>query len=88
MMAYLGCILFGLIFIVMTAKSTGTLGARVDQTLVWVHAWAPFSYVLLLILLAAPVASLKIMHSWPKHVEPEDPMARYRHGDGSDVLED
>jgi hypothetical protein len=86
MTAYLGCILFGLIFVVMMGQSTGALGARVDRTLTWLHAWAPFSYILLLILLAAPVVSLKIMNSWPKHEEPEDPMARYRHGD--DVMED
>jgi hypothetical protein len=86
MMAYVGCILFGLIFMVITAKSNGAMGARVNQTLVWLHAWAPFSYILLLIVLAAPVVSFKIMHSWPKHEEPEDPMARYRHG--NDVIDD
>ena len=86
MMAYLGCVSFGLIFLMMSAKSSGAMGERVDRTLTWLHAWAPFSYLLLLILLAAPVVSFKIMHSWPKHVEPEDPMARYRHGD--DVQED
>jgi hypothetical protein len=86
MIAYLGCILFALIFVLMTAKSTGALGARVDATLFWLHAWAPFSYLLLLILLAAPVVSLKIMNSWPKHKEAEDPMARYRHGE--DVIDD
>ena len=86
MIAYLGCLLFGLIFLVISAKATGALGERVNQTLAWLHAWAPFSYVLILIVLAAPVVSFKIMHSWPKHVEPEDPMARYRHG--NDAPED
>ena len=86
MIAYIGCALFGLIFILMTAKSNGTLGARVDATLDWMHSWAPFSYILLLILLAAPIVCLRIMHSWPKRVEPEDPMAKYRHA--KDVLED
>jgi len=57
-----------------------------SQTLAWLHAWAPVSYLLIALVLAAPIASLKIMHSWPKHVEPEDPMARYRHAD--DVMED
>ena len=85
MMSYVGCILFGLMFLVITAKTTGSLGARVDQTLVWIHAWAPFSYLLILIVLVSPIASFKIMSSWPKHVEPEDPMAKYRHGE--DVVE-
>jgi hypothetical protein len=86
MITYIGCVLFGLIFVVMSAQSTGALGARMAQTLAWLHAWAPFSFILLLILLAAPVASFTIMRSWPKHEEPEDPMARYRHGD--DTVED
>jgi hypothetical protein len=85
-MAYLGCILFGLIFLVITAGSTGSLQERVGQTIAWIHAWAPFSYLIILILLLSPMVSLKIMHSWPKRVEPEDPMAKYRHRD--DVLED
>lgn len=86
MMGYVGCVLFGLIFLVLTAKSGGALGARVDQTFAWIHAWAPFSYILLLILVAAPAVSMKIMASWPKHQEPEDPMAKYRHSD--DVIHD
>jgi len=84
-MAYIGCILFGLMFLVMTAKSTGSLQARMDQTFAWINAWAPFSYLLILIVLVAPVVSVKIMNSWPKHVEPEDPMAKYRHS--NDVVE-
>lgn len=86
MIAYLGCILFGLIFLLMSAKSSGALGARVDRSLDWLHSWAPFSYILLLIVLVAPILSLKIMNSWPKHKEAEDPMARYRHPD--DVIDD
>ena len=70
----------------MTANSTGSLGERVEHTVAWVHAWAPLSYILLLILVAAPIASVKIVHSWPKHKEPEDPMVRYRRGD--DVIDD
>jgi NADH:ubiquinone oxidoreductase subunit 6 (subunit J) len=86
MSAYIGCILFGLMFVVMMSQSTGAFGARMAQTMAWMHAWAPISYLLLLIVLAAPIASFKIMHSWPKHVEPENPMAKYRRGD--DVMED
>jgi hypothetical protein len=85
-MAYLGCILFGLIFLVMTAQSTGSLQERLTQTVAWIHGWAPFSYVIILIVLVSPVVSIKIMNSWPKRVEPENPMAKYRHG--NDVVDD
>jgi NADH:ubiquinone oxidoreductase subunit 6 (subunit J) len=77
-MAYIGCILFGLIFVVMTAQSTGSLQARMEQTFHWIHSWAPFSYLIILIIVVAPFVSVKIMNSWPKRVEPEDPMAKYR----------
>ena len=51
MMAYLGCVLFGLIFVVMSAKSNGALGTKMADTMAWMQGWAPFSYLLLLVLL-------------------------------------
>jgi len=86
-MAYIGCILFALMFYVITSKSNGSMGQRMDATFTWLHAWAPFSYLIILIVLAAPVVSMKIVASWPKQQEPEDPMAKYRHN-SDDVMED
>ena len=85
-MAYLGCILFGLLFVVMTAQSDGTLQQRLDHTFSWIQHWAPFSYMLIALLLAAPVAMVKVMNSWPKREEPEDPMAKYRRSASTDVI--
>jgi hypothetical protein len=73
-------------FMVMTAQSNGTLQQRMDSTFAWIHGWAPFSYIIILLIMLAPVVSLKIMNSWPKHVEPENPMKKYR--SGADVVED
>jgi hypothetical protein len=77
-MAYVGCILFGLFFLVMSAQQTGTLQARIEGTVTWLHAWAPFSYIIILIVLICPVVMMKLMSSWPERKEPEDPMAKYR----------
>lgn len=85
-MTYLGCALFGLIFLLMMAHGNGSLAARVEHTFTWIHAWAPFSYVIILIVLISPAVSLKIIHSWPKHEEPVDPMAKYRHA--TDVVDE
>jgi hypothetical protein len=85
-MAYIGCVLFALMFWVLAGNANGTLPARLHHTAAWIHAWAPFSYLLILIVMVAPFASVKLMHSWPKRVEPEDPMAKYRHGD--DAVDD
>jgi hypothetical protein len=77
-MAYIGCVLFGLFFLVMSAQQNGSLQNRIEGTMHWLHAWAPFSYVIILIVLLSPVIMLKVMNSWPKREEPEDPMAKYR----------
>jgi hypothetical protein len=85
-MAYIGCILFGLMFVIMAAQSDGSLQQRIDHTFAWIHGWAPFSYLIILLILISPVIMLKVMNSWPKRVEPENPMAKYRHP--NDVVED
>jgi hypothetical protein len=85
-MAYLGCILFGLMFMVMTAQSNGTLQERMDHTFAWIHGWAPFSYIIIALILVSPVIMLKVMNSWPKREEPVNPMRKYK--DATDVVED
>ena len=77
-MAYIGCILFGLFFLVMSSQQNGSLQARIEGTALWLHAWAPFSYVIIALVLISPVIMMKIMNSWPKREEPVDPMAKYR----------
>ena len=44
----------------------------------WLHAWAPFSYLIILIVIASPIAMMRIMASWPVQKEPEDPMRKLR----------
>ncbi len=78
MMNYIGCALFGVLFLVMTAQTNGSLQARMGQVLAWIHGWAPFSYLIILIMVGSAVVSIKTMQTWPKTVVPEDPMAKYR----------
>ncbi len=87
-MAYLGCVLFGLFFLVMTAQQNGSLQARIDGTFTWLHAWAPFSYLIIVLVLISPVVMLKVMNSWPKREEPIDPMAKYRKQAAQGMLEE
>jgi hypothetical protein len=77
-MAFLGCALFGLFFLYMTSQQNGTLQERMTGTMDWLHKWAPYSYLIIAIVLLSPLAMVKIMNSWPKRAEPEDPMAKYR----------
>jgi len=77
-MAYIGCVLFALIFLLMSAVETGSLQERMAHTLDWIHRWAPYSYVVIAIVVLAPMLMVRVMHSWPARKEPEDPMAKYR----------
>ncbi len=86
MITYIGIALFGLIFFVLTANQKGAIGDKMSATMQWIQAWAPYSYILLLVLLLAPLVSIQIVRCWPEHKEPEDPMRRYRTGE--DVVED
>ena len=77
-MAFIGCILFGLIFLIISSQQNGSFQERITGTFTWIHSWAPFSYIIIAIVLISPVAMMKLMHSWPERKEPEDPMAKYR----------
>ena len=50
----------------------------------WLWSWAPLSFVLLAIVIAAPFVAIHMVRSAPVHVEPENPMAKYRR----DTLDD
>jgi hypothetical protein len=63
------------------AAVSGMLGSSGD----WITKFAPFSYILLALLLVAGIFSMNLMVKWPKTPEPENPLARYTHG--QDVVE-
>jgi hypothetical protein len=64
--------------ILIAPSSRAFLVANLSATAEWMVKWAPFSFILLAILLAAPVVGFYLMKTWPVHVEPENPMAKYR----------
>jgi len=75
-MNFIGCGLFALSFFVMVAQTKGGLHERLMQSLSWLHDWAPYSYLMLLIILVAGVVSIVTMFS--RGEEPEDPTAESR----------
>jgi hypothetical protein len=77
-MMYLGAILFVLIFALLTPQTHAFLDATVTGIMSFITSWAPFSYILLLVLVGCLFAGLYVIQSWPAHVEPENPMAKYR----------
>ena len=73
-MMYLGAILFVLIFVLLTPQAQAFLLG----VLTFMKVWAPYSYVLLLLLFASLFAGYYVIRTWPEHVEPENPMTKYR----------
>jgi len=82
----LGPALFFLVIILIAPSSRALIGVWMADAGKWMASWAPFSYILLMLLLIAPFVSLLIMHRWPKIPEPENPLAKYKNGE--DVIYD
>ena len=75
---FLGATLFLLIFILLAPQPRAILAGGAAAFATTMTTWAPFSYVFLAILIAAMLTGFWMLHTWPKHVEPESPMAKYR----------
>jgi hypothetical protein len=73
-----GATLFAIIFLLIAPKSREFLAGVLAQTGESLNAWAPISYIAVVLLLAAPVVSVLIVRNWPARVEPENPMAKYK----------
>jgi hypothetical protein len=77
-MGYLGCLLFGLFFLLIAPGSREALAAKVGVSTEWIHIWAPFSYVLIGLLLMGPFVGIAVLKCAPKIEEPENPLAKYK----------
>jgi hypothetical protein len=71
-------IVFAVMFLLIAPTTRTMLTGRLGSFGEWVGAWSPFSYIILAIVVAAPIAAIQLMLTFPKHVEPENPMAKYR----------
>jgi hypothetical protein len=77
-MAYLGCILFGMVFLFLSPKTRGMVTARFGVSTEWIQGSAPFSYIIIAILLLAPLAGVVVLKTAPKIVEPDNPLAKLK----------
>jgi hypothetical protein len=75
---------FIVMFLLIGEKSRALLTLWVTDAGKWMVAWAPFSFIILALVIAAPIASLMLMVKWPKVPEPENPLAKYKN---DEVLE-
>jgi len=77
-MMFLAAALFVLIFVLLMPQCQAFFHSSAEGAAAFMTAWAPFSYIVMGLLLIGPMAAMYLMHTWPKHVEPENPMAKYR----------
>ena len=77
-MAYMGCILFGLVFLLLSPKVRDGITSRMGMSTEWIQAWAPISYVIIGIILLAPLVGVIVLKTAPKIEEPENPLAKYK----------
>jgi hypothetical protein len=84
MLAYIAIILFGLIFVLATPQSRDFVGGVLGDAGKFMQEWAPFSYLLLLLLFAAFAVGIYMVRSVPDRKEPENPMAKFRHEEPED----
>ena len=80
----LGGIAFLLLFVAISPASRNAVLGSLSQTGEWMHNWAPFSYILLAVLVAMAIASVVMTVTAPPRIEPENPLRKYR--DQSDVM--
>ena len=77
-MTFIGAGLFVLIFLLLTPQCQAFFHATALSATTFISSWAPLSYFFLGFLLLGPMAAMYLLHTWPRHVEPENPMAKYR----------
>ena len=85
-MAILGTVLFALFFLLLAPTTRAMIGGVVTGAGDWLDKWAPYSYILLAIVVIVPTLAAFVLIKWPEPPEPENPLARYKGGE--DVLED
>jgi cobalamin synthase len=80
-----GAIVFAVVMMLIGPTTRHLLSGRLGAFGDWLGAWSPISYVIVAVVLAAPIAAAQMMLTWPKHVVPESPMAKYRREAPEDV---
>lgn len=78
--------MFALFFVLIAPKSRAWLGGVMDGAGDWIEKWAPYSYLVLALVVIVPTVAALLLIKWPQAPEPENPLARYK--DAADVLED
>ncbi len=85
-MAYLGTILFALLFIFLSPKTRDFILGAFASGGDFMAQYAPLSYLILAVVILVPAIAALVIIKWPQPPEPENPLARYK--TAQDVIED
>jgi hypothetical protein len=81
MMMYLGAFLFMMFFVLLAPQTRNFLAGVLLGASTFLEAWAPFSYLIPLILITALGFGVYLIRTWPEREDPENPMAKYNRED-------
>ena len=77
MWMYLGLFGFLVTFVMLTPQSRNYLAGVSAGLSAFMTTWAPFSYLLIMIMISAIICGFWVIHTWPKREDPENPMSKY-----------
>ena len=80
----LGAVLFLILFLLIAPQTRAMITGMLGQSGDWITNWAPFSYVILMLIAVSGIFSMYLMTRWPKIPEPENPLAKYKKDDLAD----
>ncbi len=68
-------------FLLISSSSRALFVLWLGQAGKWIGDWAPFSYLIIFLAVAASIVPVYLMMHWPHRVEPVNPMEKYKHDD-------
>jgi hypothetical protein len=75
---YLGPVIFLLFFAFMSATVREKTFFAIGTVMHWIAMNQPFSYLVVMVVLMAPILSYVLIVRWPRTPEADNPLARYR----------
>ena len=73
-----GPLAFLLFFLFMSDTARGKIGDTMAAVTQWINAYQPVSYMVVAIILMAPLLSYLLVLRWPRTPDPENPLNQYK----------
>ena len=77
-MMFFGPLLFLLFFAFMSATVRDKTANVIGTVMHWIALYQPMSYLVVMLVILAPILSGFLVAYWPRTPEPENPLLRYK----------